>query len=193
MTRNKQTEPEHAFLEDKKVVREPGKMWKRPSQRGSEGREQKRAISENGDFAGGNSESPTARFSSWLSRWNSSGSGNAAGGASGDGQRNLKEESDGGGHDERAGTGGRRNSVSDTFKELENQGRVLFDDDSEESTESSATSEEEGGEEEEKEDEVEGDREGDGEQEGDALLGGEGRRVEKFQAGGMGGVVGVTP
>lgn len=194
MTRSKQTEQQEHTLTERENLdgREPGKVWKRSSQRSSGGRDQRRAVSENGDVITAiHAESPSARFSSWLSRWNSSGSGHGGGAVNEDGQRDLNED-DNDGYGERPGADGRRSSLGDTFKELENQGRVLFDDDSEEFTGSSATSEEGEEDEEEKEGEVEVEVDGErNEGEGEMEVGQQG--VEKFQAGGMGGVVGVMP
>lgn len=181
MTRGKTTEFQAEDGDD--TAR--GKLRKRVSH----GRERERGVEEGGGARTPTAESPSTRFSSWLPRWNSSSSLIGRGGAivSGeDGQRDPKEDMGA----ERPGMGGRRISLGDRLHELGNQVRV-FDDDSE-FTGSSATSEEEGeGEEEEKGKEGGvgmGVSNGDGEE--DMLLE---EGVQKFQAGGMGGVLGVLP
>lgn len=159
------------------------------------GRERAKGVEEGGGARTptATAGSPSARFSNWLPRWNSSGSVSGRDGAmpSGEnGQRNLKEEGVGA---KRTGMGGRRTGLGDTLHELGNQVR-LFDDDSE-FTGSSTVSEEEEEEDEEKEEEGGGgvdtgingrDREGDSSQKEEEM-------VEMFQAAGMGGVVGVLP
>lgn len=134
--------------------------------------------------------SPSARFSSWLPRWNSSSSliGRGAIASGEDGQRDPKEDAGA----ERPGAGGRRISLGDTFHELGNQVRLFIDDDSE-FTGSSATSEEEGegGEDRKEKGRGVGIEASNGDGEGDVLSEEEG--VQKFQAGGIGGAVEVLP
>lgn len=182
MTRGRTTEPQAEDGEDSAAR---GKMRKRALH----GRERERRVDEGRGAHTLVAESPSARFSSWLPRWNSSSSliGRSGPMASGeDGQCDPKE----GASAEKPRTGGRRTSLGDTFHELGNQVR-LFDDDSE-FTGGSTTSEEDGeGDDEDKYKEsdvyVEA---GGGDREGDSLLE---EGVEKFQAGEMGGVVGVLP
>lgn len=170
MTRNKAAEPEQlTLLTDNNVGN--GKLRKRSLQRGTSTQSQKRAASEDRETKRG-AESPSALFSSWLSKWNGSGTCE-------DGQRDLNAD----GLEGRLGAGGRRGSFGDKFKEIENQGRVFFDD-PEEFSGSSSTSDGE---------EMD-DRESDVGLEVDGEAGDEGEAgTDKFQAGAMGGVTGIMP
>lgn len=179
MTRGKTTELQ---AEDGGGSATRGKLRKRASHR----RERERNVEEGGRAHTPATGSPSARFSSWLPRWNSSSSliGRGAMASGEDGQR----DQDAGAERAGAGAGGRRISLGDTFHELGNQVGLFIDDDSG-FTGSSATSEEEGeGGEDEKEKEG-GVGAGSGDREEDVLLEEEG--VQKFQAGGIG--VGVLP
>lgn len=180
MTRGRMTELQ---AEDGEDGAARGKIGKRALH----GRERERGVDERRGAHTPIARSPGARFSSWLPRWNSSSSlvGTMASGE--DGQRDSKEDAGA----ESPRTRGRRTSIGDTFHELGNQVR-LFDDDSDFTGSSTTSEEEREGDDEGKNKENSLDMEAGGRDgEGDALLGEE--EVEKFQAGGMGGVVGVLP
>lgn len=184
MTRSKSAEPEQHIFSAELYKNMNGNKPQRRSFQGDSLQLQRRTLSEGGE-ATQHAESPTARLSSWFSKWNGS-----TASSSEDGQRDLGPNGA-----RPLGARGRRTSFSDTFKEIENQGRVFFDDSEEFTGSSASTASEEETEDRETKEKVGGetDDEEDGGEEEEEAVSDERSGTEKFQAGAMGDVTGVAP